>query len=444
MTRLYLISFIICYNATQIISQDFTTTSIMGTTYQMTSADYDDDGDMDVFGLSFRSQGTALNYYTNLNDPGSISFNLETKAEMTDAIGIPLTLDVDNDGDMDILYGTATRGTMIMINNGLGNFDESPLLNSTAYDFREGDFDGDGDLDIIAISAIEDNATVFLKESNSNYTKHIVVSDLNALWDFEAADFDGDGDYDFVIGSNDSQKDAIVYYENSGNGFDFISKVLQDNTRGRLIDIVKGDLDNDGDMDLGMVSNNRAGIWINMGNNNFAFQNLTSSAFDHINFLDFDGNEVLDVLLTSNSGMIWFQNNSQDPLGYEEREFSGFQGIFSSVGADFDLDGDIDLFTSRVGNVIFQNNFPQNPPSSLKELDPSLYSIFPNPTTDYITLRSNDGADLSFVLRDMQGQQIRSGAAGTIPLQDLSAGIYHLEIIDTESGDRRVEKIVKQ
>jgi hypothetical protein len=205
--------------------------------------------------------------------------------------------------------------------------------------------------------------------------------------------------------------------------------------------------------------------------------------FDDIDFgtieRDFYEDSNGDVLIATNNGIVKFLVESKsvelllDAYGFIDAQellvtpngelwvSERFVGLhfFESENSDglFFSRGSLDLpFTYR--EMLWINDsirvlgdqyqeiwtFSVSPPSSIDELSSDTYSIFPNPTTDYITLQSNGEAKLSYVLSNMQGQQIRSGAAGTIPIQDLSPGVYHLEIIDTESGDRRLEKIVKQ
>ena len=120
-----------------------------------TLGDLDDDGDLDL--LIGESSGW-LNHYRNDGGPSHPAFALVT--DQLDSIQIgrrsaPRLADLDRDGDLDLLIGTESNGLTLYRNEGSPTAPRfvpdtafvvpAPVLAAPAV----GDFDGDGDLDLL-------------------------------------------------------------------------------------------------------------------------------------------------------------------------------------------------------------------------------------------------------------------------------------------------------
>ena len=272
--------------------------------------DLDDDGDLDVL---FSNSQYDYNNYSYLNgftyeenyNPGFSlpyvsPFNLQSPFIFTDFSVLNHNLiDLDNDGDYDILsnlsgiyqsYDYSTYQYSIDFNSSFRYFEN--VGNSTLAQFTNSvtnpfglmndsavvtsdivDIDGDGDLDIIAISNTLDYSTYFF-DAALNFIENIgdannpIFSNpqINAFglnnFSFGSSpvftDIDGDNDLDlFVLESYDLIK--FEYRQNKGTQTNpqFQSPVtnpfsLLPDTSNQGIALAPefGDLDNDGDMDL--------------------------------------------------------------------------------------------------------------------------------------------------------------------------------------------------
>ncbi len=179
------------------------------------------------------------------------------------------------------------------------------------------------------------------------------------------ADYDGDGFLDlFVANGNLTPQNDLLYRNNRNGTFTQITggNIVTDG--GSSIGGTWGDYDNDGDADL-FVANRQ-------GENNFLYRNEGNGAFTKI----MTGNIVTDGGNSNSSSWVDFDNDGDLDLyviNFNEADFlyrNDGAGTFtrittgppvtdisfsiSGVWADYDNDGDQDLFISNGGN---QNNF---------------------------------------------------------------------------------------
>ena len=180
--------------------------------------DYDNDGDADILlaGLDNLGVSTAAVYQNNNGSFTNIGANLIGVSASAAAWG-----DYDSDGDLDILLaGRTSSGSRVtkIYRNNLGNFTDVgaslPGVDSGAVAW--GDYDNDGDLDILLTG---DDGINPIARLYRNTNLIFAVSDVfllgikssSAAW----GDFDRDGDLDILLAGLSSYGALAGIYESN-------------------------------------------------------------------------------------------------------------------------------------------------------------------------------------------------------------------------------------
>jgi hypothetical protein len=166
--------------------------------------------------------------------------------------------DFDRDGDMDLAL--ASGGIWLMRNLGDGAFAEpvsvSPDILATRL--AAADLDGDGDLDLATCAGgtvDSDRMSILLNQGDGSFGPAVVypAGGLTPAW-VSAADLDGDGDIDVVVG-NAKSNSVSVYLNNSEGAFALgQTTVIAPDWLPNGMSLAAADLDQDGDIDLGIAN----------------------------------------------------------------------------------------------------------------------------------------------------------------------------------------------
>jgi enediyne biosynthesis protein E4 len=366
--------------------------------------DYDADGDQDLYttgGLFTNAlyRNNANGTFTNVTAAAGLSLPPGTHTQ-----GV-MTGDIDNDGYREIFISTwFTQRNYFFRNNGDGTFTDISQSSGVCLDtlwtsaaaFE--DFNGDGLLDLFAVNYVYqptvtfdsvgtavgyahrcDANSLFLNQGNGSF---IDVAPAYALADTGCglavvlSDFDSDNDRDVLI-ANDFG-DWItpnVMHENVWPApFNDISASSSMDLRMYGMGIAAGDYDHDLDPDYYITDIGPSSLMRNNGNKTFSDVAAAAGVLnDSVNgkaqtgwgavFLDYDNDTWLDLAVANGYIQLLpsLQNATQDPNRlYRNLGNGSFADVSLAAGfadtnaargmaaADYDQDGDLDLFVNVV------------------------------------------------------------------------------------------------
>ncbi|HQM79121.1 MAG TPA: FG-GAP-like repeat-containing protein [Candidatus Syntrophosphaera sp.] len=328
--------------------------------------DMDNDGDQDI--LCGRDEHGFV-YYQNNGTTSSPVW--ENNSSLFSGLGnttywnSPDLVDLDNDTDYDLIFGTADGPLQYYVNTGTlssPQWQENTNLFGGIIDAGGAsspilfDFDGDVDLDLICgtqlgdIKYYKNIGTVYAPawQEESSYFSSIDHSIYSAI---TLGDVDADGLTDAIVGDLSGN---LYFHKNTGTGFIQQNDILPPISVGgwsvpRLID-----MELDGDLDLA-VGNEAGNIYFYQNNGTVEIPQWTvvSGYFGNIDvgsncsptFGDLDENGRWDLLAGDLFGSLHcylYQNHNWVP---NTELFSGIETDQNAAPAlaDLDHDGDLDL-----------------------------------------------------------------------------------------------------
>ncbi len=246
-----------------------------------------------------------------------------------------------------------------------------------------GDFDVDGDMDILLtgwnVNSVR-YAEIYQNNGNGNFTS--INAGLTGVRYSSAAwgDYDNDGDLDIIVSGESSSTSSTStcitkIYKNNGNGsFSDIGAGL---VGVRYSSLAWGDYDNDGDVDV-LLSGRNGGltstysytscIYRNDGNDVFSYQNVgfMSLGYSSVAWADYNNDGAIDVIITGkpttgNRQTRLYRNNGNGSFTEVNAGFSGVSNSSIAWG-DYDNDGYLDLLYAGAfsdigcGTYLHRNN----------------------------------------------------------------------------------------
>lgn len=332
--------------------------------------DYDGDGWADIYVCNSANRFEENRLYQNNGDGTFTRIDNHTLTTFAQNSDCASWADYDNDGDLDVYISTwSDQVNRLYRNTGEGQFEQvigSPTTAVTTYsDFASWhDWDRDGHLDLFVGRGFTVlNNQLFQNNGDSTLSEFpgtaISLPSLRTHaggW----ADFNNDGWGDLFV-ANASNQSNELYFNNGDSSFTAVTEdtVVKDFTFSLRSAI--GDYDNDGDFDL-VVSNG-------LGQPNLLYENNGLGTFTQIStapvatdldasqsaaFADFDNDADLDLLILNGFGsalqtnfLYWnngdgtFVRDTLDPLATDTGWALGLSL------ADIDHDGDLDVLVGK-------------------------------------------------------------------------------------------------
>ena len=408
-----------------------------------TFCDIDADGDYDLFcGMELNTSALPygdVSFHENLGTAANYNFTKITDCYLSFDIGgncQPFFLDIDADGDLDLVPGRGGWNFPIIRNIGTVDspafsFDVFPLVNNLIGGWGMnafGDLDADGDYDLIVGTGDAWHFFLSLCENiGTPQEPNIVFRESPFLnyfpWDaFPAlADIDADGDLDLFVGTLPFSDGVVYYYENVG-------------TPRR--------------MDFQLRSQ--------------CYQNIRQESEIRPHFIDYDRDGDYDLFVTGVANEINYYENIGTP---QNAQFVLRTEHFVEVEdpapyvffCDIDNDGDFDLFAGQYygGGIKFYRNEEISGVMNKPRFTPLGFALgqnYPNPfnVVTIIPLTLERALPLRVVVYNQLGQRVETVFEGTMPVgrhyfqwdgARFSTGIYMITL-ETTGVARETKKLI--
>ncbi|MFK7907621.1 MAG: FG-GAP-like repeat-containing protein [Chitinophagales bacterium] len=332
-------------------------------------ADYDNDGDEDVY-VSVRGGKNKL--YQNNGNEVFIEVAELAGLDFDDVTLMSVWGDLDNDGYLDLFVGNYEEPNRLYRNKGDGTFENVSLSAGIGNSNRVqavamGDIDRDGWLDIYVANLSEQN---FMYKNNGDFTFSNVVNQSNTT-DTQIAmgtiffDYDNDSDLDLYLVHDADQ--ACILYENDGTGkFIDVSAASGTNVAINGMGVDVADFDHNGFLDI-YVTNLGPNVLL-LNNGDKTFTNVAENAnVDNAGmgwgttFLDYNNDTWADIYMVNNHNFAPFPNRLYHNKGDGTFEVVSYDSpleakkvSFGTAAADFDDDGFLDIALANWGSVGLQ------------------------------------------------------------------------------------------
>ncbi len=266
--------------------------------------------------------------------------------------------DLNSDGALDLVVTHCPSGggpgfAGILLGNGDGTFQApfSSAATTCLAGLAVADFDGDGNLDVVANKSASSGGAVMLLPGNGDGTigvrRPIVGNGPNSI---AGGDFNEDGVVDLVVANGSSNSISIVL----GNGETTFSRAQNIPVGRSPTSVAVGDFNADGHLDLAVVNSNADDVSIlrGMGDGTFIPLGavLVGSSPVAVVLGDFNGDGILDLVVARTSGSISLLLGNGNGTFQAPTSFSSGASYPTSLArADLNGDGAEDLIVTSGG-----------------------------------------------------------------------------------------------
>ncbi|NLN26079.1 MAG: T9SS type A sorting domain-containing protein [Bacteroidetes bacterium] len=366
----------------------------------MVAADFDNDGYTDIVVGSVSSNGT-LAWFKNIDGQGNFG-PMQLISNVNTYYPVLVAMDVDGDGDMDLIASSRSTGELVWYENltGTGTFSQRKIIDAgvsamkilledldndgrddliisnlsgvrwyknvggqTPFVFQEviysiysivdiavSDLNGDGHKDIVILGSY-----LYWVQNNGNatsWTTHYIESDLDSVTRMIMADVDNDGKEDLLIKNINEIRWYKQEIEDGEIIFNSSTLVTENSNRGK--GFIATDIDNDGNIDIINAGFNTSHIawYLNNGSGTFDQETIVTNYIwspIKIQTADINGDSLLDIVFFDQyqPKIVWLENSGNDTYFTPHFIDTNFDKIGSDLAVgDITNNGHIDVIAS--------------------------------------------------------------------------------------------------
>jgi hypothetical protein len=294
-------------------------------------------------------------------DPVSLGFLLSPTTASPAVNGSPnfaTAADFNNDGKIDLAVPNGSANTVsVFLGNGDGTFQPQASYNAgpsgNAYAAAVGDFNADGNPDLVVSNVGNGLATISVLMGNGDGTFQLPVTQVvgNYPSAVVVGDFNGDGNADIAVADRDDNTISVLLGNGDGT-FQAQTTYVSGNSPVALVAL---SLKGDGDLDLVAVnaSDNTLSVLIGNGDGTFQAQATYAVGTSPVALaaadLNGDGNVDLVAANASDNTLSVLLGNGNGTL-QPQMTYSTGNSPAAVVTTDLDGDGKVDLVVSNGGD----------------------------------------------------------------------------------------------
>ena len=347
-------------------------------------ADLDGDGDLDVATAGDGAYG--IRWYENLDGAGTFALPRAVTPPI-ESVASLATADIDGDSDVDLLVSIKDDQTLAWYENldAAGTFSGARVIAQQFYavtDAWPADFDGDHDLDVIAVSTASGVVWFENLDGHGNFGSPHPILQINGVGytndrpRVRAGDIDGDGDLDAVVAV-----DGMRWFENLDGHGTFPYRPPDYSINPDTESLAVGDIDHDGDVDVVSAHGYTIEVPLLLFENTGGHEPLTQRTIIETRALqapsagDIDGDGRTDILATDGYSARKFTRSSSAAPTFDDYDVIEHAPIHLLMDADGDGDldgvgpgsssGQLALYPNQDGH----GNF--GPPIPIVQTDPA-------------------------------------------------------------------------
>ena len=348
------------------------------------TADFDGDGWLDIAAFNYPPNGAAYGGTITVikNNAGSFTSNVEVSLALNDVPVQIAARDIDRDGRPDLVAmhlfngGGSGANDYAAINwyrnNGVG-FAAGVNIATTATGrfegaFSLGDVDEDGDIDLVFTDASRSapyGLSLFLcrRGAGSSFGLPVKLADIPASGQtvlqrdgMTIADNDGDGDNDILFGFGGRMLENTAIHPKGGSQLINWGGTSPTGTT----DLGVADINGDGKEDLiAACTTDKKILWYPGGSNSITAPIVVSTgsrAATSVAAADFDRDGDMDLAYATTNEVRRLLSFNGAGTTWSEGSLSAFSGVNEITAADADADGDTDILATAAGTLRWYRN----------------------------------------------------------------------------------------